>query len=50
MYKVQDYARESITGTFYESELQKVEVSPDHVYKIGKILSYQHKVQPCRLF
>ena len=38
VYKVQDYAGESITGTFYESELQKVEVSPDHVYKIEKIL------------
>ena len=38
VYKVQDYAGESITGTFYEDEIQKVEVPPDHVYKIEKVL------------
>lgn len=38
VYNVQDYDGESITGTFYEPELQRVDVPPDHVYKIEKIV------------
>ena len=36
-YKVEDYNREELEGTFYESELQKV-IKEDDVYKIEKIL------------
>ena len=33
-YKVKDYAGDSIDGTFYEEELQKV--TPSENYKVGK--------------
>ena len=35
-YKIKDYAGESIDGTFYEEELQKV--TPNEYYKVEKIL------------
>ena len=35
-YKIKDYARESIDGTFYEEELQTV--TPNEYYKVEKIL------------
>lgn len=36
IYKIQDYAKEPITGTFYELELQAV--TPGDVFKIEKVL------------
>ena len=35
-YKIKDYARDPIEGTFYEEELQKV--SPNEYYKVEKVL------------
>lgn len=38
MYTLGDYNNEAITGTFYQPELQKVDVRDDDTFKIEKIL------------
>lgn len=38
VYRVVDYHDEPVEGTFYEVELQSVEVSPDKLWKIAKII------------
>lgn len=38
MYRLKDYADESISGTFYAQELQKVNKKEDIVWKVDKIL------------
>lgn len=38
LYTLKDYDTESILGTFYQEELQKVRVSNNAVYKIEKII------------
>lgn len=38
IYRVTDYDKEDITGTFYQSELQKVALDDDALFKIEKIL------------
>ena len=38
MYKVKDFQDKPIEGTFYQSELQKVEKNEDELWKISKIL------------
>lgn len=38
VYKLKDFAEESITGTFYSQELQKVSTSDNFIWKIDKIL------------
>ena len=38
LYKLKDYGGEEIKGSFYEQELQKVDVDPDQAFKIEKIL------------
>ena len=38
MYRLQDMANDDVTGTFYESELQKIMVDSDQLWKIEKIL------------
>ena len=48
-YKIKDYAGESIDGTFYEEELQKV--TPNEYYKVEKILkSRKIKGRPKEVF
>lgn len=37
IYRVVDYDKEPITGTFYQSELQKVDMDDDALFKIEKI-------------
>ena len=49
VYKVCDYAKEDIVGTFYEPELQQV--IPGEVFKVEKILkSRKRKGQPREYF
>lgn len=43
VYRLVDLNDEEIEGVFYESELQKVEIKPDTVFKIDKILSKQSR-------
>ncbi|XP_062619356.1 uncharacterized protein LOC134280919 [Saccostrea cucullata] len=38
VYKLKDYNDEAITGTFYQPELQKVDVRDEDTFKIEKIL------------
>lgn len=38
VYKLKDFADESISGTFYSQELQKVNKDDDSIWKIDKIL------------
>lgn len=38
MYKITDYGNDPIEGTFYESELQRVNKTRDDLWKIEKIL------------
>lgn len=38
VYRVVDYHDEPVEGTFYEVELQSVEVSPDKLWKVAKII------------
>jgi transposase InsO family protein len=42
-YKLKDYANEEILGTFYEDELQKINVGDDTVYRIEKIVRRRTK-------
>ncbi len=34
---------EELKGTFYESELQKIDIKPDEIYKIEKIIKTKGK-------
>ena len=38
IYKIVDLNNELVQGLFYESELQRVEILPDEIYKIEKVL------------
>ena len=38
MYRLTDYLNEDIKGTFYQSELQKVDVRDDDVFKVKQTL------------
>lgn len=42
VYTLKDLQNESIVGTFYEKELQKVEYDPTSSYKIDKIISTRY--------
>ena len=41
-YKIQDYNKEELEGTFYEKELQKV-VKKDDVYEVEEVLAYKKR-------
>lgn len=43
VYRLKDYNGEDITGTFYQSELQKVDLREDDMWKIEKILKTRGK-------
>jgi hypothetical protein len=43
IYRLQDMQQEEIKGTFYESELQKVDIDPNQTWKIEKILKTRGK-------
>ena len=38
VYRIKDYDGEAITGTFYQPELQKIEVREDDTFKVEKSL------------
>lgn len=38
IYRLRDLQDEDITGTFYQSELQKVDIDPDQTWKVDKVL------------
>ena len=39
VYELNDYSGDQIDGYFYQQELQHVDIDPDTVFKIEKILS-----------
>ena len=43
IYKIVDYNDEEITGSFYQSELQKIELHDDQMWKLEKILKTKGK-------
>lgn len=43
VYRVQDFDKDEIKGTFYQSELQKVDVKDDDLWKVEKVLKTRGK-------
>ena len=43
IYRMQDFHDEEIKGTFYQSELQKVDVRDDDIWKIENIFEDERK-------
>lgn len=43
IYRVQDFDKDEIKGTFYQSELQKVDVKGDDLWKVEKVLKTRGK-------
>jgi len=43
IYDIKDYNGEEITGTFYQSELQKIDIKDEELWKIEKILKTNGK-------
>ena len=43
VYRLQDLAGEEITGSFYQSELQKIDYNPNQIFKIEKVLKTRGK-------
>ena len=41
IYRLRDLQQEEIKGTFYESELQKINVDPNQAWKVEKVLKYR---------
>ena len=41
IYKLVDWYNKPVRGTFYQKELQKVEVSDDDMFKIEKVIKYK---------
>ena len=41
IYKLVDWYNKPVKGTFYQKELQKVEVSDDDMFKIEKVIKYK---------
>lgn len=50
IYRLKDYNGEDITGTFYQSELQKVYVDENSMWKVEKILRTQGQGRNKRYF
>ena len=50
IYRVTDYDKEPITGTFYQAELQKVDLDENALFKIEKILKEKGKGQSKQYF
>lgn len=45
IYRLKDYLNEEIKGTFYQAELQKVDVRKDDEFKVEKILQSRGRRQ-----
>ncbi len=43
MYRLKDMADEVITGSFYQSELQKISVNQDQMWKVETIIKTRGK-------
>jgi len=43
IYRLQDLQNEDITGTFYQSELQKINIDPNQTWKVDKVLKSRGK-------
>lgn len=43
VYRVQDFDRDEIKGTFYQPELQKVDVKDNYFWKVEEILKTRRK-------
>ena len=41
IYKLVDWYNKPVKGTFYQKELQKVEISDDDMFKIEKVIKYK---------
>jgi len=50
IYRIKDYNGEEITGTFYQSELQKIDIKDDELWKIEKILKTKGKGHNTQLY
>ncbi|XP_053405188.1 uncharacterized protein LOC128558917 [Mercenaria mercenaria] len=50
VYRLNDLQDEEIKGTFYESEMQKVNYDPDHSFKINRIIKTRGKGQNKQYF
>jgi hypothetical protein len=42
-YKLKDYGNEEIAGSFYQDELQKIEVDEDTIYRIEKVIRRRNR-------
>ena len=43
IYRLRDLQQDDIEGTFYQSELQKIDIDPDQTWKVEKILRTRGK-------
>jgi len=43
VYRLKDMMNEDIKGTFYQSELQKIDIDPDQYWKVDKVLKRRGK-------
>ena len=50
IYRLKDYNSEDITGSFYQQELQKVDLKDDELFKIESILKTKGKGQNKQYF
>ena len=50
IYKLRDLQRDDIQGSFYESELQKVDITPDQTWKVEKVLKTRGRGQNKQLY
>jgi hypothetical protein len=50
IYRLHDLQDEDIKGTFYESELQKINVDPNQTWKVEKVLKTRGKGRNKQLF
>ena len=41
IYKLADWYKKPVKGTFYQKELQKIEVRDDHMFKVEKVIKYK---------
>ena len=41
IYKLSDWYNKPVKGTFYQKELQKIEVTDDDMFKVEKVIKYK---------
>ena len=50
IYRLRDMQGDEITGTFYQCELQKININPNQAWKVEKILKTRGKGQNKQFF